>query len=165
MQKERPSRESSGNIFYYPSPTTWPRRGGDRGLHGGIGRKINRDYVEGGDPKAGLGGYSAYIGPEVFSSNYSFRGPGVIDLAALPVNPYSYIPVLSDADIEDHIESLIRSDPIIDMEDRNNIFVEVRNSIVTLYGEVKKRRSKFAAFNDSFWQPGVVDVINNIKII
>ncbi len=71
---------------------------------------------------------------------------------------------LSDQDIADDVMENIAGDANIPMGDTKNINVDVTDGIVTLSGTVRRRRSKWAAFNDAYWIPGVIDVMNNIKV-
>ncbi len=71
---------------------------------------------------------------------------------------------LSDEAIEENIVEVLDTDLSIPSRDKEKIRVDVNNGIVTLSGTIQRRYSKWAAFNDVYWLPGVVDLDNRIKV-
>lgn len=154
MQKPRPSRTSSGNVFDYPSGR--PDRG-EAGLRGG------RGYAAGGAPDLGSGrmagpGPSAGLGMR--PGFYGGRTGGMNQF-----DSYGYSNLIStDEDIQADVYESIMIDPNINQRDKDNIEVQVSDGIVTLQGQVKYRQSKFGAYGNAFWRPGVIDVDNQLEL-
>lgn len=156
MKSPRPSPTSYGNVFDYPSGR--PERG-QWGLRRGLG------YASGGPPDLAPGNSGPNYGP----AGYGYYGGGGGTGYGQSMNPYfdyyGYSNLdLTDNEIMEEVTDMIHSDPRIVQEDKADIQILVKNGVVTLSGEVKRRHSKMAAFRDAYWQPGVVDVNNNIKL-
>lgn len=72
--------------------------------------------------------------------------------------------VLDDNEIEDIVRDNIAADYGISLSDQNRIDVSVKDSVVTLSGEVRNPRSKPLAYADAYWSSGVLDVENKLKV-
>ena len=72
--------------------------------------------------------------------------------------------VLDDNEIADEVRDSIYADQGITASDTNSIKVAVKDSVVTLSGQVRNPRSKTFAYIDAFWSSGVTDVTNNIQV-
>lgn len=78
--------------------------------------------------------------------------------------PYVGGGIIDDAEIASYVRDNIDLDPYISVRDKNTIDVEVEGGTVTLSGKAMSRRSKGLAYADAFWAPGVLDVINNVRV-
>jgi hypothetical protein len=72
--------------------------------------------------------------------------------------------VLDDNEIVDLVKDNIVADPGIPMSDAHNIDVRVSGATATLSGTVRNPRTSPLAYTDTYWTPGVRDVINNIEV-
>ena len=72
--------------------------------------------------------------------------------------------ILDDPDILANIQDSFEANPHIPKRDRDNIKVEVDSGVVYLSGTVSCKESKNWAYLDAFGNPGVVTVINDLKI-
>jgi hypothetical protein len=91
----------------------------------------------------------------------TMAGPAIPYVPGYPPAYYGGVP--SDSEIEEMIYDALDADPMVPYD--VNIDVGVEDGAVYLEGEVPNKRIKQAAGNDAWWQPGVVDVHNEIKIV
>jgi osmotically-inducible protein OsmY len=80
------------------------------------------------------------------------------------VGPWIGGGVIDDAEIASYVRDNIDLDPYISVRDKNTIDVDVQGGTVTLSGKAMSRRSKGLAYADAFWAPGVLDVVNDVKV-
>lgn len=127
----------------------------------------------------GYGGYAGYRGP-LWGYNPWWGGPypwfsfapgwtfGPWGLGGLRTWGGTYSPqfistgVPTDEEIAEMIYDAIDADPMIPYD--VDITVDVKNGEVTLTGTVPNKRVKYAAGDDAWWVPGVVDVDNKIEL-
>lgn len=70
--------------------------------------------------------------------------------------------VPTDEEITEMIYDALDADPMVPYD--ADIDVDVKDGEVTLTGTVPNKRVKYAAGDDAWWVPGVVDVNNNLQI-
>lgn len=75
--------------------------------------------------------------------------------------PYWVASVRDDAEIAEDIRNRLVWDNWVDAD---QVRVEVKNRVVTLTGDVDSVVEKRAAGDDAWDTPGVMDVVNNLRI-
>ncbi len=125
---------------------------------------MSNGYVRGAGQGYGADFYGrTTYGVPGYRIGYGYAYPYRVGLT--PQYDLDYFPwSLSDEEIFEMVDKAIENDVNISPSDQKKIKVKVNNAIVTLSGKVKNRNSKIAAFNDAFWQIGVMDVDNKIKV-
>lgn len=109
-------------------------------------------------PPAGVNPRFTEPGP--FTHQYGWIAPHQV----FGVNPRAIPFPGNDDDIRIVVEDTVAAHPAVSRKDFDNIEVEVENGQVTLSGEVEDRRAKYHAYDAAFWNPGVVNVQNNITV-
>ncbi len=75
--------------------------------------------------------------------------------------PYHSRIVRTDEQVADDVRNRLIWDSWVDAD---QVDIQVRDAIVTLTGEVDSNVEKRAAGDDAWDTPGVVDVINNLRV-
>lgn len=75
--------------------------------------------------------------------------------------PYFGRTTRADAEIKDDIRNRLVWDSWVDADQVN---IDVKNGVVTLTGQVDSIVEKRAAGDDAWDTPGVLDVVNNLKV-
>jgi hypothetical protein len=105
--------------------------------------------------------------PEPFGGHGFGYGTGGFGLAELANRDYWGFPrqQIDDETIGKGLRQIINNDQRIVPADKESIQIYVDDGVVTLEGTVKRRYSELAAFTNAFWHQGVIDVVNNLKVV